>query len=296
MDRYINEMVELYNQKKFPKVLLLNGKKGIGKFTLVVHFLNYIFTKNEKNPYNIKDKIINTESVFYNQLLNQTNQDILFLKAEENKNIKIEDIRNLKFLLSRSSLSNNPRFVIIDEVEFLNENSVNALLKPLEEPTDNNFFILINSQQANLLQTVSSRCLKNNIFLTIEETNNVIAYLLENNDIENLFGLSSNLTAGLFIQFNEICSKFSLTKNDTTITKVKKLLNAYKKERNKILINLTLFIIDQHFIELIKLNGKKIDFLMNIKSHINKNINDFIHYNLNINSVLNLIEVKLKDV
>ena len=48
LDRFFNEMIELHNLKKFPKVLLLNGKKGIGKFTLVMHFLNYIFTKNEK--------------------------------------------------------------------------------------------------------------------------------------------------------------------------------------------------------------------------------------------------------
>ena len=152
LDRFFNEMIELHNLKKFPKVLLLNGKKGIGKFTLVIHFLNYIFTKNEKVSYNLKDKTINTNSMFYKQLLNKTNHDVLLIKAEENKNIKIEDIRNLKSILSRSSITNNPRFVVIDEVEFINENSVNALLKSLEEPSDNNFFILINNQQKELIK------------------------------------------------------------------------------------------------------------------------------------------------
>ena len=85
LDRYFNEMTELYNSKKLPKALLLSGKKGIGKFTLVLHFLNYIFTKNEKETYDIKNKKINTKSLFYSQLLNQTNQDIIFVKAEENK-------------------------------------------------------------------------------------------------------------------------------------------------------------------------------------------------------------------
>ena len=55
----------------------------------------------------------------------------------------------MKSSLSRTSLSKNSRFTIIDEVEFVNENSVNALLKILEEPSGNNFFILINNQQAN---------------------------------------------------------------------------------------------------------------------------------------------------
>ena len=46
MDYFLNEMIELYRLNRFPKVLLLNGKKGIGKFTLVLHFINYIFTLN----------------------------------------------------------------------------------------------------------------------------------------------------------------------------------------------------------------------------------------------------------
>ena len=104
MDNYFNEMISLYNIKKFPKVLLLNGKKGIGKFTLVIHFLNYIFSAKEKEAYILKDKTININSIFYKQLLSNTNQDILLIKAEENKNIKIEDIRNLKSTISRSSL------------------------------------------------------------------------------------------------------------------------------------------------------------------------------------------------
>ena len=127
LDKFLDEMVGLYNANKFPKVLLLNGKKGIGKFTLVIHFLNYIFTKQEKEPYNINNKEIITNSAFYNQLIEGTNQDVLLIKTEENMNIKIDDVRNLKSILSRSSITNNPRFVVIDEVEFINENSVNAI-------------------------------------------------------------------------------------------------------------------------------------------------------------------------
>ena len=186
LDPYFDEMVKLFDVKKFPKVLILNGKKGIGKFTLILHFINYIYSKKETTPYNIKDKVINPDSIFYNSFLNNTSQDIIFIHAEENKNIKIDDIRLLKSTLSNSSLSNNPRFTIIDEVEFLNTNSANALLKTLEEPSDNNFFLLINNQQADLLETISSRCLKNNIFLNSTQRNNIINYLTEERGIKNL--------------------------------------------------------------------------------------------------------------
>ena len=296
MNEDFTEMVDLFNLKKFPKVLLLNGKKGVGKFTLVFHLLNYIFTQNEKNSYDLKTKSINIKSFFYNQLLARTNQDVLFIKAEENKNIKIEEIRDLKNLLSSSSLSKNPRFIVIDEVEFINENSVNALLKPLEEPSINNFFILINNQQAELLKTISSRCIKKNIFLNTNETHKIINLLLENNNIEDLLGDKNNLSPGLFLRFNSIHLKYNISKNENILDRIKKLLVGYKKDKNKILISLCLFLIDQYFLKLIQTNEKRLDFLLSIKSDINKNLNDYIYYNLNINSVLNSIEVKLNNV
>ena len=296
LDFYLDEMIKIYNLKKFPKVLILNGKKGMGKFTLVLHFLNYIYTQNEKKKYDLKDKIINTESNFYNQLLNKTNQDVLFIQAEENKNIKIEEIRNLKSILSRSSLSNNPRFIVIDEVGFFNENSVNALLKSLEEPGENNFFILINNQQANLIKTISSRCLKSNIFLNSNQTVKVINFLIETNNIENVIDFNQNITPGLYLRFNEIFLKYSIDKNDNIQKQINKLLDAYKKNKNKIIINLTLFLIDKYFFELIKKNQQNLDSLLNTKSSIIKIINEFTIYNLNINSVLNSIKIKLNNV
>ena len=88
LDNYFDEMINLYELRKFPKVLLLNGKKGIGKHTLTIHFLNYIFSKNETKPYDFKNKQINSDSIFYNQLLNQNNQDVLFIETKEKKKYK----------------------------------------------------------------------------------------------------------------------------------------------------------------------------------------------------------------
>ena len=99
LDRYFDEMISIYEAGNFPKVLMLNGKKGIGKFTLVLHFLNYIYSMKETNHYNYKEKSINTDSNFYKSVLKQTCSDVIFLKAEEGKNIKIDDIRNLKNVL-----------------------------------------------------------------------------------------------------------------------------------------------------------------------------------------------------
>ena len=296
MNKYFNEMVQLHDTESFPKVLLLSGKKGIGKFTLVFHFLNYIFSKKDNLNYNTEDKIIDVNSNFYNSIINQNCADVIFLQAIEGKNIKIDDVRNLKSTLSSSSLSTNPRFIIIDEVEFLNTNSVNALLKTLEEPSKNNFFILINNQQADLIATISSRCLQNKIYLNLNDRNKIVDHLIENRKISLLINDDGILTPGLLLAYNELFVKYKIFPEDDIFLKVHKLLNAFKKDKDKTLIGLTVFLVDQFFYKLIKKNNNRIDFLLHLKLSIVYKINDFIVYNLNINSVLKSIEFKLKNV
>ena len=293
LDRHLVEMIKLYDSGFFPRVFLLNGKKGIGKFTLVFHFLNYIFTKKEVTKYNITEKIIDTNSVFYNSILNESCSDVIFLQAQEGKNIKIDDIRNLKSTLTKSSLTNNPRFIIIDEVEFLNINSANALLKTLEEPSENNFFILINNQQANLLETISSRCLKNNIFLKLSEQKKIIEHLTASKKLNIFIDKTGYLTPGMLLIYADLSGKYKIDVNENILLKLNKLLYGYKKDKNKALVGMSIFLIDQFFYTLVKDNKDNIDFFLNVKSSIVNSINDFILYNLNINSVLISIELKL---
>ena len=66
---------------------------------------------------------------------------------KEKKNIEVDQIRELISKLNKSSFNNKPRFILIDNIEFLNLNSINALLKILEEPTVNCYFILINNNK-----------------------------------------------------------------------------------------------------------------------------------------------------
>ena len=62
------------------------------------------------------------------------------------------------------------RFILIDNIENLNKNSVNALLKIIEEPNENVFFILINNNEKNILPTLKSRCLTFKINFTFNES------------------------------------------------------------------------------------------------------------------------------
>ena len=65
---------------------------------------------------------------------------------------------------NKSAFNNKERIILIDNAENLNLNSSNALLKIIEEPNDNVFFILIFDNNKKILETVKSRCLKFNFF------------------------------------------------------------------------------------------------------------------------------------
>ena len=90
--------------------------------------------------------------------------------------------------------------------------------------------------------------------------------------------------------------KYQIRQNDNIFVKLNILINGYKKEKDKLLISLVYFSIDYFFLHKIKNHENDIELLLKNKTSIIKIINDFVQFNLNINSVLNLIKTKLKNV
>jgi DNA polymerase-3 subunit delta' len=112
---------------------------------------------------------------------NKSNPNFILVDVyEEKKNIDIGQIRNLILTLNKSSFNTKPRFVLIDNIELLNINSVNALLKILEEPNDNINFILINNNK-KVLPTLKSRCLNFKISLTYKQSIDITNKILNEN-------------------------------------------------------------------------------------------------------------------
>ena len=148
LDDKFDFLINLYKSNNLPKVLMLTGNKGLGKFTLICHFLNYI---HDQNNYDYKIKTIKEESEFYLQCLKNIVPNILFLSGDNFTNVKIEDIRELKKMIFKTTLTNKKRFIILDDVELFNKNSLNALLKLIEEPSSINNFILINNKSKAII-------------------------------------------------------------------------------------------------------------------------------------------------
>lgn len=47
LEKKLSNLIELFENQKLPKVMMLTGKKGQGKFTLVNHLMSYIFDKKK---------------------------------------------------------------------------------------------------------------------------------------------------------------------------------------------------------------------------------------------------------
>lgn len=76
----------------------------------------------------------------------------------ENPQILIGDIRGIKRVLSMTSYEGRGAAVIIAEAEKMRDEAANALLKILEEPPANTYFVLTTAAREALLTTIVSRC------------------------------------------------------------------------------------------------------------------------------------------
>ena len=175
------KLINLYKNNNLPNKILFSGEKGIGKCTLAYHLINYILSSNEDFSYNLDNLKIIPHNKSFKLVQNKSNPNFILVDIqEEKKNIDISQIRNLILTLNKSSFNTKPRFVLIDNIELLNINAVNALLKILEEPNDNINFILINNNK-RILPTLKSRCLNFKIQLTAKQSIEITNKILDNN-------------------------------------------------------------------------------------------------------------------
>ncbi len=200
LDRFITELVYMYDNGCLPNQILLSGLKGSGKSTLAYHLINYVLSKNEEFSYDVNNFLINTENKSFQTIVNKSNPNITIIdKNVEKKIIDINQIRELINNLNKSSFNDKPRFVLIDNIEFLNVSSINALLKVLEEPNFNIYFILINNNK-KILHTLTSRCINFKISLNNKENLKIANSLLDgnlyqfiNNDLINYYFTPGNI-------------------------------------------------------------------------------------------------------
>lgn len=115
--------------EKIPHAYLFCGIEGIGKYTVACGLAEALDCKSD-----------------------------LRLIEPLGTTIKIEVIRELKSSAYLHPLEGKCKVVIIDKADALTDAAANALLKILEEPPSQTYFILITARSMKLLPTIHSRC------------------------------------------------------------------------------------------------------------------------------------------
>ena len=275
LESYFSECASLYDENRLPNKILFSGKKGLGKSTLAYHIINYVCSKNEDNKYDKINNVINLENKSFKLIQNNTHPNFYLIDIfDEKKNIDIEQIRTMITYTNKSNFNNNPRFVLIDNIEFLNKNSINALLKIVEEPKNNLFFILIHNNETKILTTLISRCITFKINLSFKDVVSVSNKIINKNIFEIL---DKNLInhycspGQIFRLINYANEKKIDLKNQTLEELLINLIdnNSYKKNTyvKELLIDLIqLFIFNKYKVSNNKINLIKIyhDFMYKI--------------------------------
>ncbi|MCO6473621.1 MAG: hypothetical protein J5I57_07825 [Melioribacteraceae bacterium] len=206
-EKALNILNEIFNSKRIPNALLFTGKQGVGKFLAAINFLKLI---NSSSSESIRNNISQLKEPYVKYIFplprgkNETGEDGPFdklsdeqmtdvrrelelkksnpyypLNIDKAENIKITSIRDVKRFLSMNFDDVKHRAIIIDDAHLMSNEAQNALLKSLEEPPHNLFFILITPYEDRLLTTTKSRCWTVNFIPLSDE-------LVENILVENL--------------------------------------------------------------------------------------------------------------
>ena len=253
MTNNFNEIIKLYNENKMPNKILLSGKKGLGKSTLAFHIINHIFSINEDYRYDQNNLTINENNRSYKLVQNNSHPNFYLIDLiDQKKNIDISQIREMITYSNKSSFNNIPRFILIDNVENLNLNSINALLKIIEEPNEGIFFFLIHNNEKKILSTLKSRCLTFKINLSFNECINILNLLFDKNILDTInFELISYYNSpGEIINLINFANEKKINLKDYTLIEFLNLLidGAYYK-KNRFVRNLLINFIELFFLK-----------------------------------------------
>lgn len=138
------------NQDKVSASYLFYGDKRVDLLSYALMFSKMIMTKNVQ---------IEAEKEKIERIIDNFQHPDIEIINKNNENIKIDEVREIIYSSIESSFNSPKKIFILCGIENLRKESSNALLKILEEPPKNVYFILL-SRTLNIIPTIKSRTIK----------------------------------------------------------------------------------------------------------------------------------------
>mgnify|MGYP001224671515 CR=1 FL=1 len=285
-ESYFKSFVQLLEKKRLANSVLLTGQKGLGKSTFIYHLINYFLSANQNNKYSINDFLINSENHTYNLITQNIHPNFYLVENEDiNRDIKIDQIRNLKKFINKSTYNQDLKIILIDNAENLNLNSANSLLKSVEEPSINTYFFIIHNNPYTILPTLKSRCNEFKIHFSMDDKKRILSKLLQQYKFDlNADKIFQNYyfeTPGNLIKYLSFFHNDDFDLNKFTNESIIYLLENYSNKKNPFFLSFLKAYI-MKFFNLLFISDKNNFYINSFKySKILNHIENLKKYNLN---------------
>ncbi|GAB3475868.1 DNA polymerase III subunit delta' [Marinomonas epiphytica] len=179
----IQQIQALKHNSSLSHALLVTGAQGVGQEILAQHVAADLMCQNAAKACG--------QCHSCQLMMAMSHPDFHYLNGEEGA-IKVDNIRDLVRKINQKAQVGHSKVVLISCAHNMNINASNAVLKALEEPADNTYFILTTSYSSTLLATIRSRCLLVNLPTpSRQEVENWLINQSDQAEIRTLFWLTT---------------------------------------------------------------------------------------------------------
>ncbi len=155
-----------FAQASLPHALLFYGERGNGASALLAALSQTILCKQPSaKPIQACGHCPSCLLFFHG-----THPDVITLAPEDNVPIGVDVVRSLFTFCAQTSTMGQAKVICLPQAHALNPAASNALLKILEEPTPDTYFLLATHKIQIMAPTVLSRCRKNHVLNPSTET------------------------------------------------------------------------------------------------------------------------------
>ena len=226
LDKYQHNIYKLLvnniSNSRFSHAYLINGNFNTPLLDISFFIAKYILCSNK----DINDTICPT----CQKIISKKYDDLLSLIVIDGNKETIgkEDVLKIEDRFTKTSIEKNLNFVyIINCVENMTKEAINALLKYLEEPNENVYAILTTKNVNQVLPTIVSRC--QNLKIIPENKNEI----LSNFNIKDIPLKYSEILINFSLEESEILSLYSdktiRAIIDNTLNYLNNIDNKYKR-------------------------------------------------------------------
>lgn len=181
MSSKIQSLKAIENSKinnSFSHAYLFYGEPGVDIFEIAFEAVKLMVCND--------DKCINSKTI---EELNYP--DLLIINPEKNLIAKTDIVSMIKNMSNTALVKDNKKILIIKNIDLGNKQSLNSLLKYMEDPSENTHIIMTTNKIDLLISTIKSRA--QNILVKRKTRNEIIKELKDNNFANNYINLFANI-------------------------------------------------------------------------------------------------------